>query len=662
MHYLFVNLTMKYARFFRPKTRRLIEFFALLNALFMLVLLVYIHITFVKSDNGCLDDVGDMWPRNGILRVQVLKNTSLPKHRLYFTQEPFSPSSTILESQHKQVTIKHSLPFTLADLLSVWGKRGNGIALNTHDFTYYDRKQLAYWSFFMFENTSPVLSKKFLQTFRARLVKTLNSITFEMNPKTPRLEFDELNREFNQYEIMNGQINQDAADIRDYYAMEFSKEFAYLRMSLSARKRLSIPTLVVTLKADDDKCFGSSFKKFFLKTFLGYDDYIITSIKKLTQRTQNFGFIRNLVTNEHFQFERPWGAPISIVIAVVTMIMFTLVVTMLLRYAYHQIFIAMVEVVRLVDANTQRFFFPIGPGPLFVIILALVGMEEIMLEFFHDSSIAFYVIITIWIADQFDMVCMNSILSRRYWIRFFFLYHFTFYVYHKRYNGRFSKLALMTSWLFIQHSMIYFIHHYELPMIQRQVELFDPSQSPRPSNESRGSDEPGGGGDGDNGEGGTGGNGTASSNITDIIEVEVEIEVEWLNSDNNSATADAAAGNNNDSSPESEFSTPRSDPPDSTGDNDAAAIAANNLFLKLSPLRRLRLAFSTFLERLHTDVRSSSSHVGRTVEFMVRLLVVSLLFFFTRSLIRNNIINGRHFSTTEAAAAAAERSSVDFIL
>ena len=47
-------------------------------------------------------------------------------------------------------------------------------------------------------------------------------------------------------------------------------------------------------------------------------------------------------------------------------------------------------------------------GPLFTIILALVGMEEIMLEFFRDSSVAFYVIIIIWVADQFDLVCLNS--------------------------------------------------------------------------------------------------------------------------------------------------------------------------------------------------------------------------------------------------------------
>lgn len=55
--------------------------------------------------------------------------------------------------------------------------------------------------------------------------------------------------------------------------------------------------------------------------------------------------------------------------------------------------------------------------------------------------------------------------------RFFYLYHFAFYAYHYRFNGQYSSLALVTSWLFIQHSMIYFFHHYELPAILQQIRI-----------------------------------------------------------------------------------------------------------------------------------------------------------------------------------------------
>jgi len=91
-------------------------------------------------------------------------------------------------------------------------------------------------------------------------------------------------------------------------------------------------------------------------------------------------------------------------------------------------------------------------------------MEAIMSEFFNDTSTAFYVILMVWIGDQYDAVCCNTPISRRHWLRlasehlsdhsstyrFFYLYHYAFYAYHYRFNGMYSGLALLTSWLFIQ--------------------------------------------------------------------------------------------------------------------------------------------------------------------------------------------------------------------
>jgi len=105
--------------------------------------------------------------------------------------------------------------------------------------------------------------------------------------------------------------------------------------------------------------------------------------------------------------------------------------------------------------------------------LALVGMEAIMSEFFNDTSTAFYVILIVWIADQYDSVCCHTNVTRTYWVRFFYLYHFVFYAYHYRFNGQYGGLALLTSWSFIQHSMVYFYHHYELPTILRQAHQGD---------------------------------------------------------------------------------------------------------------------------------------------------------------------------------------------
>ena len=96
-----------------------------------------------------------------------------------------------------------------------------------------------------------------------------------------------------------------------------------------------------------------------------------------------------------------------------------------------------------------------------------------MIGSFRNGARAFRAVLApfsrVLYTDQYDSICCHTATSKRHWLRFFFLYHFAFYAYHYRFNGQHSGLALVTSWLFIQHSMIYFFHHYELPAILQQA-------------------------------------------------------------------------------------------------------------------------------------------------------------------------------------------------
>lgn len=47
-----------------------------LQALLVLSVLAYIHIVFSRSPINCLEHVRDRWPREGILRVEVQRNSS----------------------------------------------------------------------------------------------------------------------------------------------------------------------------------------------------------------------------------------------------------------------------------------------------------------------------------------------------------------------------------------------------------------------------------------------------------------------------------------------------------------------------------------------------------------------------------------------------------
>ncbi len=57
---------------------------------------------------------------------------------------------------------------------------------------------------------------------------------------------------------------------------------------------------------------------------------------------------------------------------------------------------------------------------------------------------------TIWPSDLAIFYPYPDVDCPSVCCRFFYLYHFAFYAYHYRFNGQYSGLALVSSWLFIQ--------------------------------------------------------------------------------------------------------------------------------------------------------------------------------------------------------------------
>ena len=50
--------------------------------------------------------------------------------------------------------------------------------------------------------------------------------------------------------------------------------------------------------------------------------------------------------------------------------------------------------------------------------------------------------------------------------RFFYLSSYLFYAFHNQFNGQFSGLALVATFMTTQLCMVYFYHKYELPVIE----------------------------------------------------------------------------------------------------------------------------------------------------------------------------------------------------
>ncbi|XP_013162975.1 PREDICTED: membralin [Papilio xuthus] len=474
-HALFFKFAVAYARTFPRPVRRFFEFLVLLKALVAFFVLAYIHIAFSRTPTTCLNHVKDSWPRHGILRVEILKN---PAH-----------DYTIEQSYAKERKLKRDKE-EFNSMLGILATEG---FINIESSSNEDIKEDGYLrdgtdygniTRVLDENVDEVPPDQVMET--AYFVESkdtlpdnpepdLNTtiVPIDMEPTTSIWQgimglVDELDGDSKiTEESLDAAAANDTSRDEDYI-LEYSLEYGFLRLTPSARLHFKIPVKIVTLDPQKDVCFGDSFSRFVLDEFLGYDDLLMASIKTLAEQEDNKGYLRNVITGEHYRFVSMLTSRTSYIAAFFIMLVFTVSISMLLRYAHHQIFVFIVDLLQMLEFNVAVSF---PAAPLLTVILALVGMEAIMSEFFNDTTTAFYIILIVWIADQYDAICCHTSIAKRHWLRFFYLYHFSFYAYHYRFNGQYSSLALVTSWLFIQHSMLYFFHHYELPVILQQAHL-----------------------------------------------------------------------------------------------------------------------------------------------------------------------------------------------
>ncbi|XP_071053357.1 membralin isoform X1 [Onthophagus taurus] len=463
---IFFRVAIMYARSFPKPVRRLLEFIILVKAIAAFFVLVYIHMVFTKTPASCLNHVKDTWPRDGILRVEILDasrsgnrerreqlQSDVDFNNYFLDRDGFVAIDPTAVEESKKVT----------EPLSKTNNINNENKFHSKDFTKLDskgRNVLSDWQKLKTLTDDYVRKKEEqLQISKRSIITPTSEINLSSSlfDKPTGNVYDE-----EQSESIGKKSN------KDEYIVEYSLEYGFLRLSLAARQRLNVPVQTVVLDPWKDECFGDYFTRFMLSEFLGYDDILMLSIKPLAEQEKNKGFLRNVATGEHFRFVSMWMARTSYIAAFFIMIVFTVSVSLLLHYSHHQIFVFIVEVLHMIEYNVPITF---PAASLLTVILALVGMEAIMSEFFNDTTTAFYIILIIWVADQFDGICSYTTITKRHWLRFFYLYQFTFYAYHYRFNGQYSGLALVCSWLFIQHSMVYFFHHYELPAILHQAQI-----------------------------------------------------------------------------------------------------------------------------------------------------------------------------------------------
>uniref|UniRef100_A0A1B6M4K2 Membralin n=1 Tax=Graphocephala atropunctata TaxID=36148 RepID=A0A1B6M4K2_9HEMI len=485
-HALFFKAALAYARTFPRPVRRWIEFTILLKAMTAFFVLVYIHIAFSRTPTTCLEHVRNSWPRDGILRVEILRGESQTQDYTVEDKTDFTSIFTggrlgrdgfvhLQPSAVEEIPVEKLSPDVPQDNVTTVPVGENGF-LRTDPSLVNSSMTMGADDVQEQASTSAVWGSPKEQPEEMSVLSDVGGneeLSLELVPVSGNETISYSTATHKVISPLKESVSEMEKLVRavwpdEEYIVEYSLEYGFLRLSPSTRRRLDIPVMTVTLDPGRDSCFGDAFSRFVLDEFLGYDDLLMSSIKTLAESEDNKGYLRNVVTGEHYRFVSMWMARTSYIAAFFIMLVFTVSISMLLRYSHHQIFVFIVDLLQMLEFNVTITF---PAAPLLTVILALVGMEAIMSEFFNDTTTAFYIILIVWIADQYDAICCHTPITKRYWLRFFYLYHFSFYAYHYRFNGQYSGLALVVSWLFIQHSMLYFFHHYELPLILHQAQL-----------------------------------------------------------------------------------------------------------------------------------------------------------------------------------------------
>jgi len=468
-------------------------------------MLVYIHLVYTRQPVQCLEHLAQTWPRDGVLRVEIQRGGPFPgydikssyekERRLALRQRELDSLGSFFSIITGDIVFAESLKSDEAEAGSGDENQVEEVELGEPPEPSYEeilKSGLVSNSSDQEEKISTLTST--LDHMKDRLHSLQEVLKEEMTDE--RLDsISEYGQDIgaqasklktvivNMTDDLGAEEEQVVLDRKsdleklsrvvwadDGYIVEYSLEIGFLRLTPATRQKLNIPVHIEILDPNTNTCFGDSFSKLILEHLLGYEDVLMSSVKSLAEKENNKGYLRNVVTGAQYHFVAKWSSVTSYVPAALVMIVFTISISMLLRYSQHQIFVFIIDLLQMLELNTNITF---PAAPLLTVILALVGMEAIMSEFFEDTTTAFYIILLVWLCDQYDAVCCHTPITKRYWLRFFYLYHTAFYAYHYRFSGQYSGLALLTMWLFTQHSMIYFFHHYELPVILQQAQIRD---------------------------------------------------------------------------------------------------------------------------------------------------------------------------------------------
>ncbi|KAH9751481.1 Membralin-like protein [Citrus sinensis] len=262
----------------------------------------------------------------------------------------------------------------------------------------------------------------------------------------------------------------------------YTMEKGYFLLPEADKSRHNIRTFNISISAQHP-CFGNRWQQLLINRFVGYDTILMNSLL----HTPGQGYLYNCQTKEFYNLsyaQEPPEGPAKFGDYLVTkcgVLMMSLFVffttTMSVSFTLRETQARMLKFTVQLQHHAQHrlptfqlIFVHVIESLVFVPIM--IGILFFLFEFYDDQLLAFLVLILVWLCELFTLIScsVRTPISMKFFPRFFLLYFLVFHIYFFSYAYGFSYMALGTAAAFVQHLILYFWNHFEVPALQRFIQ------------------------------------------------------------------------------------------------------------------------------------------------------------------------------------------------
>ncbi|KAK6056053.1 hypothetical protein COOONC_06442, partial [Cooperia oncophora] len=351
---------------------------------------------FTRSSATCLDHIRDTWPRDGVIRLEVVHNLRTLEYKEnwinWYTQKLTKGliiGTITAENERSHMTCS----FNPADVF-LYGPRampaevreGRGRPLQKIKHEHAEREAhsgSSLLSYFLRVPTELLLNNDDTPDYGESADDVDNQygdVIYEQEADAETAFSEHFRKHFSETGRRVSAMSIEWST--HYYTVSYAYLFLFATSTILQRSGQGDSAQVDA----DSECFGDTFSRRVMRAVVGFEDVVMASLRALAQNSSEddgagLGYLHDLSTNEHFHFVSFMMSKSSYITAAIVMLIFTFAISMLLRFSHHQIFLFIVDLLHMFELN-QPLVFP--AAPLLTVILALVGMFlAISITVFH---------------------------------------------------------------------------------------------------------------------------------------------------------------------------------------------------------------------------------------------------------------------------------------